>query len=237
MILSNISFNNINKEIAEITKEIATGEKKLTANELNHSLSLKTEEFQENEILEQINNFKINSEQADNAMSSVKLEIERFKILRMKNEPITKIEMNSIIDNIKNLISEKNGFKNSSVLVDQGVYKSLNISIEEITKNGNIFNDLIKIIENPNDNDLTKIDEIFEHFNLEHVKIGVFNKNLNLKSEEAQKNIFNIKKNRNFENVNLTEAIIKLNELQLQYQTMALTINKTSELSLVKFLN
>lgn len=237
MILSNISFKNINNQIEQITKEIATGEKTLSSKELNKSMILKTEQFQENEILEQINNFKINSEQADSAMSSIKLEIERFKVLRIKNETLTKIEMKSIIDNIKNLVSERNGFKESSVLVDQGIYKTLNISKEQITKNGTIFEDLNKIAELPSEDDLTKIDEIYDHLNLEHVKIGIFNKNLDIKSEEATKNIFNIKKNRVFEETDLTEALINLNSLKIQYQAMAITINKTSEMSLVKFLN
>lgn len=258
MINLNYNLSEIKNNINLITKEISSGNKNLNSNELNQSFSLKTDMNNLKFINSKIEEFKIKTDSADIAISSLKNNISSIKASLIKlndssfenNKNEIKTEIESNLKDIKNILNtEINGKKvfnnnNEKVLVSFGKYKNFDVSLNNILNGNNT--DLIGTIENITNNindkqlisdSLSKIDNIYDNINLNQSKIGIFNNSLNEITSTNNKQITNLKeKKSNLEDTDYTEAFIKLNQLNLQYNAYAMTITKVQELSLVNFI-
>lgn len=239
MINTSTTYNqlsNITSNINDLTSQIASGKKTLNSQELNKSLEIKESIFQKDEIINQIETFKEDTNQVDKYLSEIKSNLESFKVLRIKDnaKDITKNEMKTIIENIDDIL-KKEVFKNDSVLVDNGLYKKVNLSKENIFKD--YKNDLENIMNNPSENDFDTLNNIYDDVNSKHSEVGSLNNYFDNKIEEHNKiNLNNKISQSQLEDLDYTNAIINLNLLSLQYNAMATTIAKKNELSLMNFL-
>ncbi len=117
------------------------------------------------------------------------------------------------------------------------------------------FKDLDEIIQNVRDgkvnigddssdprgigieNAISSIDKLSAHFNNNQAKLGTYSKTLedeNAKAMTMQTNVMTLKSE--VEDIDMSETIVKLNQLTLNYQAMLSTISQVNSLSLLNYL-
>jgi len=87
------------------------------------------------------------------------------------------------------------------------------------------------------ENAISNIDKLSSHFNNNQAKLGTYSKSLeeeNAKAMTMQTNVMTLKSE--VEDIDLSETIVKLNQLTLNYQAMLSTVSKVNSLSLLNYL-
>ena len=120
--------------------------------------------------------------------------------------------LNISINSLKGLDADGNKFSNIPI-------EDYNFRVEDIRKNINEFQ------------------EIFDNINLQHSNLGYKNRMIEEQIETISDKNLNIKTTRSeLGDSNLVDVTIKLKELEITYAAIYSSINRTFELSLVKFL-
>ncbi len=117
-------------------------------------------------------------------------------------------------------------------------FKDLDQVIESV-KEGKI--DINNQSSNPRnigiENSISMLDKLLSHVEKNQSKLGTYSKNLELENQKAttlQTNVKTLKSE--IEDVDLADAVVKLNQLTLNYQAMLSTISKVNSLSLLSYL-
>lgn len=200
-----------------------------------------------NELLIKSSNSTLNSSD----MKNIKMEIKN-NIENIKNELNTSVADIKIFNGVNtnsnvDLNDLNTKIENRKLLVGINNYKSIDINYQDLINiNGkNLITEIIPNIETALDNNdkntlnsyIDTFTQVIDNFNLQHSKIGVIDNSISNYQNTNNIKSLNLKTfYKNITETNLTDSILKLNQLELQYSALSLTINKVSELSLVNFL-
>jgi len=239
-------FNRINSDLNDVTKEIATGKKNLSSEELNKSLSARQTITDISFINKKIEDNQLNRSTNDDTLSSIKDILSNLKqtILEYNNSNnnINQKEITlSKIDNLKEYFANISlNLKSDRLLVGQGVYKNIGLDSNDLVINNSPFFDIFDDIKNNiNDNSTTLniIDKMFDKVNLEHSKIGFQNSNINNIKDYNTQTLFETKKQlSSIEDINYIDSIMELKQLEMTYKALSHTFKVDSELSLINYL-
>lgn len=129
--------------------------------------------------------------------------------------------------------------KNFLLEISDGLTKEQGINGDELFDGGNIFTKIDKAIESIRNNEvgvgisdsLEEIDEVFEHLNITHSKLGTSNNVIEMSYEQNTFKVNNLNNTMNeLVGVDITEASIRLQQLQLMFSSLFSTLQQVNQI-------